>query len=211
MPNLLATMPRHERRALALIFGLVIVGHLLRAAAASPAAPPIAAQLFDPSGDGNPIAHRDSIRQQVRPLGPGERIDVDHATAVELDRLPGVGPALANRIVADRQTHGAFGSTEGLRRVRGMGAALVARLAPHLSFGGAPADPHGATLPNTVDVNLATVADLVGLPGIGPSRARSIIAFREKNGPFRQLDDLKRVPGISASLLRQVAGRLVIP
>jgi competence ComEA-like helix-hairpin-helix protein len=211
MQNLLATMPRRERRALALLFALIIVGHLLRAAAASPAAPPIASQLFDPSGDGNPLAHRDSIRQQTRPLGPDERIDVDHATAVELDRLPGVGPALANRIVADRQSHGAFGGTEGLRRVRGMGPALIARLASHLSFGGTPAESHGATLPNTVDVNLATVADLVGLPGIGPSRARSIIAFREKNGPFHHLDDLKRVPGVSAALLGQLAGRLVIP
>ena len=211
MKNLFATISRRERRALGVLLALVLVGHLLRAAAAAPGAPPIAAQLFDPAGDGNPIAHRDSIRRQAKPLGPAERIDVDRAAAAELTRLPGVGPALANRIVADRQSHGAFGSVSRLARVRGLGPALIARLGPHLSFGGIPAEAQGITLPNTVDVNLATVADLVGLPGIGPARARAIIAFRESNGPFRQLDDLKRIPGFPASLLRQLAARLVVP
>jgi competence protein ComEA len=211
MKNLFATISRRERRALGVLFALVLVGHLLRAAAAAPGAPPIAAQLFDPATDGDPVAHRDSIRRQAKPLGPAERVDVDRAPASELMRLPGVGPALANRIVADRLSHGAFGSMVGLGRVRGLGPALLARLGPHLSFGGIPAEAHGTTLPNTVDVNLATVADLVGLPGIGPARARAIVAFRESNGPFRQLDDLRRVPGFPASLVRQLATRLVVP
>lgn len=211
MKNLFATISRRERRALAVLFALILAGHLLRAAAAAPGAPPIAAQLFDPAGDGNPIAHRDSIRQQVRPLGPTERIDADRASAAELTRLPGVGPALANRIFADRQSHGAFGTISGLRRVPGMGPVVLARLAPHLSFGGVSAEAERTIQTVTVNVNRATVADLVGLPGIGPARARAIVAFRESNGPFRQLDDLKRVPGFPGTLVRQLAPRLTIP
>ena len=211
MKNLFATISRRERRALAVLLAMILAGHLLRAAAAAPGAPPIAAQLFDPAGDGNAAAHLDSIRRQGRPLGATERIDVDHAPVGELRRLPGVGPALANRIFADRQTHGAFGTIAGLRRVPGMGPVILARLTPHLSFGGIPAEAERTTLPNTVAVNRATVADLVGLPGIGPARARAIVAFRESNGPFRQLDDLKRVPGFPASLVRQLAPRLTVP
>jgi len=211
MKNLFATISRRERRALGVLLALVLVGHLLRAAAAAPGAPPIAAQLFDPASDGDPIAHRDSIRRQAKPLGPNERIDIDRAAAAELSRLPGIGPALASRIFADRMSRGAFGSITGLGRVHGLGPALLARLRPHLSFGGVPAEAQETTLPNTVDVNLATVADLVGLPGIGPARARAIVAFRESNGPFRQLDDLRRVPGFPASVVRQLATRLKVP
>lgn len=211
MKNLLSAISRRERRALAVLLALILAGHLLRAAAAQPAAPPLMAQLFSPATDGNPAAHRDSIRRQARPLGPDERIDVDRAPATELTRLPGIGPGLANRIVADRESLGAFGSIAGLRRVRGVGAALLSRLVAHLSFGGIPAEAQGTTLPNTVDVNLATVSELVGLPGIGPARARAIVAFREKSGPFHQLEDLKHVPGFPASLLRQLEGRLVVP
>ena len=211
LAHLFSRISRRERRALAIVAALVVAGNLLHAVAKSPGAPPMAAQLFDRAGDGDPLQHRDSIRRLARPLGASERIDVDHAAAVELTRLPGIGPALASRIVADRQSHGAFGGADALRRVHGIGSALLGRLLPHLSFGGIPADAGGTRLPDRIDLNLATTAQLVGLPGIGPTRARAIVAFREKNGPFRQLDDLRQLLGIPATVLRQLDGRLVIP
>jgi competence protein ComEA len=204
-------MSRKERRALALLLGLALLGHLLRAVAKAPGAPPAAVQLFDPASDGNPLAHRDSIRQQERPLGASERIDVDHATAGEIARLPGIGPALARRIVADRESHGVFGSSEGLGRVRGIGPAMLARLSPHLSFGGNAAEAVVTSPPAAIDLNRATVADLVALPGIGPARARAIVAFRDSAGSFRQLEDLRRVSGITAAVYRQIAPRLAVP
>lgn len=68
---------------------------------------------------------------------PGARsaeiVDIDRATAAELDQLPGIGPALAARIVADRDTLGPFGSVDALCRVRGIGPALVHRVRPYAS------------------------------------------------------------------------------
>src|SRR5256886_8301785 len=69
---------------------------------------------------------------------PGGKIDVDTATAEQLDALPGVGPVLARRIVADRQKQGAFGSLANLRRVKGIGPALAARLESLVTFSGTP-------------------------------------------------------------------------
>jgi competence ComEA-like helix-hairpin-helix protein len=63
------------------------------------------------------------------------RVDPSVASADELATLPGIGPALARRIVEDRQAHGNFASLEDLRRVRGIGEALSARLAPYVTFG----------------------------------------------------------------------------
>lgn len=68
------------------------------------------------------------------------RLDLDRATAAELDGLPGIGPALAARIVADRSARGPFGSLAGLQRVRGVGPALAARLAQLVTFSG-PGQP----------------------------------------------------------------------
>ncbi|MGH7582268.1 MAG: ComEA family DNA-binding protein [Gemmatimonadales bacterium] len=209
--QLLSGISPRERRALVVLLGLGVAGHLLRTLAAQPAAPPIAAQLFDPASDGDPLAHRDSIRRQGQPLGANERIDPDVAGAGDLMRLPGIGPALARRIVADRQSHGAFGGLSGLQRVKGIGAVLLGRIAPHLSFKGVPAEAEVVHLPDTVDLNLATAAELAGLPGIGPKRARAIIAFRDSAGPFRQLSDLKKVKGITSAVLRAIDGRLVVP
>ncbi len=72
----------------------------------------------------------------ARPLGRGERINVDRATASELERLPRIGPVLAVRIVADRRQRGPFGSLEGLDRVRGIGPKVLEALRPHVTFSG---------------------------------------------------------------------------
>ena len=61
-------------------------------------------------------------------------IDVDRATAAELEALPRIGPALAARIVAHRDSVGAFGSIEALERVRGIGPAMAKALAPRVTF-----------------------------------------------------------------------------
>jgi competence protein ComEA len=63
-------------------------------------------------------------------------IDLDRADAVDLDLLPGIGPALAARIVADRDERGPFGSPEALARVRGIGPATVEGVRPYVRGGG---------------------------------------------------------------------------
>jgi competence protein ComEA len=57
-------------------------------------------------------------------------IDLNTATADELDRLPGVGPATATAILAYRDEHGRFGSVEELLEVRGIGDAKLEQLRP---------------------------------------------------------------------------------
>ena len=61
-------------------------------------------------------------------------IDIDIASAAEIETLRGVGPALAARIVADRASLGPFGSTDELQRVRGIGAKLANKIAPQVTF-----------------------------------------------------------------------------
>ncbi len=47
-----------------------------------------------------------------------------------------------------------------------------------------------------VDINTASTAELVSVPGIGEALAQRIVEFREKNGPFETVDDLLKVRGI---------------
>src|SRR5687768_6090075 len=69
-------------------------------------------------------------------------IDVDRASAIELEVLPGIGPALARRIVATRYSSGPFGSLDALQsRVRGVGPALSKRLAQGVTFSGPRSPP----------------------------------------------------------------------
>ena len=67
---------------------------------------------------------------------PRPRVDLDVAPEAEIDRLPRVGPALARRIVASRDSFGAFGSLDGLRRVKGIGPATLERISALVTFSG---------------------------------------------------------------------------
>ncbi|MGQ0649248.1 MAG: ComEA family DNA-binding protein [Gemmatimonadaceae bacterium] len=72
------------------------------------------------------------------PPGPrtsGLPVHLDRASAAELEGLPGIGPALARRIVEDREKVGPFGSLSALQRVKGVGKRLAERLAPLVTFG----------------------------------------------------------------------------
>jgi competence ComEA-like helix-hairpin-helix protein len=64
-------------------------------------------------------------------LGP-VRMDLNAASAPMLERLPGIGPALAGRIVEYRDLHGPFRRPEDLVRVRGIGPKTYEKLAPYL-------------------------------------------------------------------------------
>ncbi len=70
------------------------------------------------------------------PKAPPEPIDVNVATAADLERLPRVGPALAERVVAYRNKHGAFAGPDDLRHVRGIGPSTVRLLLPLVTFSG---------------------------------------------------------------------------
>jgi competence protein ComEA len=159
-------------------------------------------------------------------LKPGQvqPIDLNRAGRAELLQLPGVGPNLAVRIEEYRREHGGFHCVEELGRVRGVGPATLARLAPWVYVEGADDEPDADTisarhvdppakaaatpapsqkavgLPGAIDVNTATAADLRKLPGIGPKMSQAILDERER-APFKSVDDLRRVHGIGAKTL----------
>lgn len=62
-------------------------------------------------------------------------VDLNRASAPELARIPGVGPALARRIVAAREADGPFAAVDDLRRVRGVSPGRLERLRPLVTLG----------------------------------------------------------------------------
>ncbi len=63
---------------------------------------------------------------------------------------------------------------------------------------------------NPVNINQATVKELSSLPGIGKKRAEAIIAYREKNGKFSTIEDIKKVEGIGKDTLERIKNHIVL-
>ncbi len=218
---------RDDRRAAVILLVLAAAGLVLRFWQMPGAAP--GAVAYRAPG---PRPTRDSVEARAarlaRPLAKGERIDLDRASAEELARLPRIGPGLAARIVGDREEHGPFGSLEALDRVSGVGPTLLAAIRPHAAFSaagivsgdprtrprasaGSPLISHGGDVEDKVSLNTASEAELDQLPGIGPALARAIVADRQTHGPYRTLEDLRRVRGLRAATLRVLADRIIVP
>jgi competence protein ComEA len=70
--------------------------------------------------------------ERAEPVAIDFKIDVNTADWVELTLMPGIGPELARRIVADRDAKGPFRQTNDLRRVRGIGPKTLDGMKPYL-------------------------------------------------------------------------------
>ncbi len=61
-----------------------------------------------------------------------------------------------------------------------------------------------------ININTATLEELDALPGIGPSIAQRIIDFREQNGAFKQIEDVKKVRGIGDALFGDIKDMITV-
>ncbi len=115
-----------ERRGARLLAALLVLGTItdLYRARHPVMAPPASAMAPVADSSARPLGPGAGARSGVGPLDPNT------ASVEDLDRLPGIGPVLARRIVEYRARHGLFRSADELLGVPGIGARLLERLRP---------------------------------------------------------------------------------
>lgn len=147
------------------------------------------------------------------------------AELADVDRVAGVGPGL----LVSLDTVITLGDTSRVRRRRGLASPPTARAqagSDRPPPGGptiwardlptvvkpAPSQRRSGSLTRSTPVNLnsASEADLLTLPGIGPARARAILAYRQSHGPFASVSELEKVPGLGARLVRQLVPQVTV-
>jgi len=129
-----------------------IVGEVPRPGVYSFPTPPTLLELSQKAGGPKPrtdsqVRLASGSRVEVTPAGEyrprgrmsgsrlislGLPVDVNTATAEDLEALPGIGPVMARRWVQYRQAHGPFKTLDELREISGLGEQKLARLKPHI-------------------------------------------------------------------------------
>lgn len=160
-------------------------------------------------------------------------LDLNTASAEELETLPGIGPAKARAIVEYR-SKSPFTSPDEVINVPGIGpktyekfkhrvtvsapttqkatpqTAEVSATKPTSERSERPKVAVDATQPNSptearkINVNTAGEEELQKLPGIGPAKAKAIVEYRKTKGPFRSVEELLEVKGIGPKTLEKL-------
>jgi competence protein ComEA len=160
---------RSDHKALLFLGGIALLGAAVRASravgATASAQPALERQMqAADSAKRSQTGKRQQPRKPPAPKSRGERVaavapaapadpshrdyrgrlDLDVATAAEIDALPGVGPTLAKRIVVQRMTGGPYRELTALRRVKGVTLKLLAALDSLVAFSGVYKPPSAA-------------------------------------------------------------------
>lgn len=155
--------------------------------------------------------------------GQSKTVDLNSASQKELESLPGVGPATAKKIIANRP----YKSVDELSKA-GLSRKAVDKLKPMVTVGAAPATPSAATQTpaakapasgkaaavkpsalkpgEKININTASKEQLEALPGIGPARAQGIIDGR----PYKAPEDIMKVKGIKQGIYNKIKDNITV-
>src|SRR5271167_3392296 len=143
--------------------------------------------------------------------GATPKVDLNSASAKDLETLPGVGEATAKKIIAGRP----YSSASDLSKA-GVSAATIKKITPLVTAGGAAPAPVSAKSTASkssasaksaapaadgapIDLNNASAKDLETLPGVGEATAKKIISGR----PYSSTSDLSKA-GVSAATIKKI-------
>lgn len=133
----------------------------------------------------------------VRPAGfRRTRVQLNSADTLDWQQLRGIGPVFARRIVRYRSLLGGFVGKDQLLEVYGMDSARYLSIAPYIDTDSAETEQ--------LDINSATIDQLKRHPYLDYYQAKAIVRLREKEGAYRSVSDLRRLPVIDTETYNKI-------
>lgn len=123
-------------------------------------------------------------------------VDINSADSISLKEIRGIGPYLAYAIVAQRERLGGYYDISQLREIRGLREETFNMIENQLIVKGDI---------TKIDINIANEKQLARHPYISWSQAKLILKYREQHGPYRSIEDLKKIKAFKISFFNKIA------
>jgi competence ComEA-like helix-hairpin-helix protein len=141
------------------------------------------------------IAH-DTAYPSVRKPRIEFTVEINSADTFDLQRLRGIGPSFAKRIIGYRKRLGGYTRKEQLLEVFGMDSSRYSSVLPNIVVMADSVD--------RIDLNNVTFKELLKHPYFPFEVTKAIMIYRQKNKRFRSMDELRGIEGISDSSFRRM-------
>jgi DNA uptake protein ComE-like DNA-binding protein len=126
------------------------------------------------------------------------QIDINQATAEDLIKVYGIGPALSERILKEKVKFGSFVSMEQLKDVWGLSPEVIENLNKYFKI---------SAIPNVkqIKINDASIKELMQFPYFKYVLAKEIVTFRSMNGEIKNIEDLSKINGFPVDKVKIIA------
>ncbi|MEJ6949450.1 helix-hairpin-helix domain-containing protein [Natronospora cellulosivora (SeqCode)] len=125
-----------------------------------------------------------------------DKININTASARELQELNGIGPALSERIVRYREEIGLFETIEDIMNVNGIGEGTFSNIKDDITVSKSSNVKTSEDLSKNLNINTASSHQLQSLWGVGPVIAERVIEYRNRKGSFDTIEEIMYVDGI---------------
>ena len=126
-----------------------------------------------------------------------KNIELNTADSAMLVEIRGIGPFFARVIIEHREKLGGYLTKEQVMEVYGMDSAKYTKIAPELWV--------DSTQIRKININQATLKELLRHPYINFNQAKAIVNYREQHGSYKQLKDLKKIHLINEDTYTKLA------
>jgi competence ComEA-like helix-hairpin-helix protein len=129
-------------------------------------------------------------------------IEFNGADSILIESLPGIGPALAHRIIAYRNKLGGYYEVEQLKEVWGLQDSVYQKIKEKIIV--------NAAAIQKINVNQVSFEQLKAHPYVGFKLANAILNFRNQHGTFKSLEDIQKIILINEEIYNKISHYLVV-
>jgi DNA uptake protein ComE-like DNA-binding protein len=125
-------------------------------------------------------------------------IDINLATKEDLIKIYGIGDAISERILKQKEKVGAFVSMDQMEEIWGLSPEVVANLKQHFKI---------LTIPSVkkLDINNASIKELSKFSYFNYNLAKEIVTYRSMNGEIKNIEDLVKIKGFPVEKIKIIA------
>jgi len=146
-------------------------------------------------------------------------ININTAGLEELQAIAGIGPVLAQRVIDYRNANGLFYNIENIKNVSGIGDVTFEKMKGEITVGNvvmpnpeltSPPSSETSASQGKININTAGYEELQQIMWVGEVIAQRIIDYRNQNGPFHTVEEIKNVKGIGDATFEKMKDEVMI-